>query len=121
MNAENLCFGGGDSSSIVSNIEAEKFPADEITSIPVRSIDDTENCHDATFIKMDIEGSEQMALLGAKKTIIRNKPKLAICIYHSDEDMIKIPLMIHEMVPEYKLWIRQHSNGIPETVLYATI
>lgn len=118
---ELMFVGGGDSGSIVSSTEAEGFPADEITSIPVCSIDDTEDCHDATFIKMDLEGSEQMALLGAKKTIIRNKPKLAICIYHSDEDMIKIPLLIHEMVPEYKLWVRQHSNGIPETVLYATV
>lgn len=87
--------------------------------VPVRSIDDTIECKGATFIKMDIEGSEFEALNGAKKTICTYKPKLAICIYHSDEDMLRIIKWIHELVPEYRLYVRQHSNSIYETVLYA--
>lgn len=70
---------------------------------------------------MDIEGSELPALEGAKQTILRNKPKLAISIYHSDEDMLRIVEYIHELVPEYKLYIRAHTMGIAETVLYAVI
>ena len=72
-----------------------------------------------TFIKMDIEGSELEALKGAKNTIQRDKPKLAICIYHKPEDMTEIPLYIKSLVPEYKLYIRHHSNRYGETVLYA--
>jgi hypothetical protein len=78
-------------------------------------------CPDATFIKMDIEGSEMDALYGAKETIIRNKPKLAICIYHKPEHLYQIPLLIHEWVPEYKLYIRHHSHYDSETVLYARL
>ncbi len=93
--------------------------SDNTISIPVRAIDDVAECSDATFIKMDVEGSEWAALMGAKKTIMRNKPKLAICIYHMQRDFIDIPKYIHYLVPEYKLYIRHHSFSINETVLYA--
>lgn len=77
------------------------------------------NFEKVTLIKMDIEGSELESLIGAKQVIQRDKPKLAICIYHKPEDMIMIPLYIKELVPEYKLYIRHHSTTQYETVLYA--
>lgn len=72
-----------------------------------------------TFIKMDIEGSEMDALMGAEKTIKRFKPKLAICIYHSAEDLWRIPLYIKKIVPDYKIYIRHHTDMLYETVCYA--
>lgn len=82
-------------------------------------LDDISECRGATFIKMDIEGAETRALAGAQRIIKSNLPKLAICIYHSNEDMLQIPLKIHELYPEYRLYIRHHSMGNVETVLYA--
>ena len=70
---------------------------------------------------MDIEGAEQNALEGAKDIILRNKPKLAICLYHKPEDLWEIPLYIHSLVPEYKIYIRHHSHTNEETVMYAHI
>lgn len=64
------------------------------------SIDNLLGDKSITFIKMDIEGAEYNALLGAKRVITEQKPKLAICIYHSYEDYYRIPLLIKEMVPE---------------------
>lgn len=75
-----------------------------------------------TFIKMDIEGAEMKALWGAKNIIQRDKPKLAICIYHKESDLWNIPLLIKEFVPEYKIYIRQHYNVMDEeTVCYACL
>lgn len=74
-----------------------------------------------TFIKMDIEGAELAALRGAKGIIQKQKPKLAICIYHKEEDMTEIPMYLKELVPEYKLYVRHYSNDAGETVLYAVL
>lgn len=93
--------------------------ADSNSKIEVVSIDGMPECADSTYIKMDIEGAEWDALHGAAETIKRNKPKLTICLYHSDEDMIRLIEYIHELVPEYKLYIRHHSKSDVETVLYA--
>lgn len=91
------------------------------TQIEVIDIDSVPECHDATWIKMDIEGAEWDAIHGAKETIIRNHPKLTICIYHSDEDMLRLAEYIHDLVPEYKLYVRHHSKREVETVLYAVM
>ena len=74
-----------------------------------------------TFIKMDIEGFEIKALRGASNLITKNKPKLAICIYHKFEDLWEIPFYIKQLNAEYKIYIRHHSFNLYETVCYAII
>ncbi|MEA2018737.1 MAG: FkbM family methyltransferase [Campylobacterota bacterium] len=70
------------------------------------------------FIKLDIEGAEQDAIDGAKKTIKNYKPILAICIYHKAEDWYKIPQKVLEINSDYKIYIRHYMEGIFETVMY---
>ncbi len=70
---------------------------------------------------MDIEGAESDALEWARGVIQRRHPKLTICIYHSNEDILRIIEQVHEMAPEYKLYVRHHSIGVNEKVLYALI
>lgn len=72
-----------------------------------------------TFIKMDIEGSEVSALKGAKETIKKYRPQLAICVYHSLSDIWEIPLLIHSIDPSYKFYLRNYNYMGLETVLYA--
>lgn len=72
-----------------------------------------------TFIKMDIEGAEPQALRGARHIIQRNKPRLAICIYHDFRHLWEIPLYIKSLSPEYKIYLRHHNNWEYETVCYA--
>jgi FkbM family methyltransferase len=71
-----------------------------------------------TFIKMDIEGAEMDALIGAKSIIEKSRPKLAICAYHGNEHIYEIPYWIKSNFPDYKIYMRQHEL-INETVCYA--
>ena len=75
----------------------------------------------ATFIKLDVEGAELEALKGAAGTIRRNRPKLAVCVYHKPGDLFEIPLFIKSLAPEYRFYLRQHQPVACETVLYAVI
>lgn len=72
-----------------------------------------------TMIKMDIEGAEPNALRGAKHLIQSQKPRLAICIYHDFRHLWEIPLYIKSLVPEYRIFLRHHTNLEYETVCYA--
>lgn len=87
--------------------------------IKVVSIDEVLQDTEVTFIKLDIEGSELEALKGAKETIKKYRPKLAICIYHKIEDLWEIPKYILDLVPDYKLYVRHYTTYLYETVIYA--
>lgn len=87
--------------------------------IEVVALDEVVYDKQPTFIKMDIEGSEQEALKGAKRIIRDFHPKLAICVYHKPDDLYEIPALIKKINPEYHLYLRQYSNSKFETVLYA--
>jgi len=70
------------------------------------------------FLKLDIEGAEQDAIKGAKNTIQKYKPILAICIYHKAEDWYKIPQIVLDINPNYDIYLRHYMEGIYETVMY---
>lgn len=84
------------------------------------ALDDVLLNFNPTFIKMDIEGSEYKALLGAKRIIHQYKPDLAICVYHSIADFCRIPLLINSWNLGYKFYLRCHENFNQEVVMYAT-
>jgi len=73
----------------------------------------------ATFIKADVEGMEMALLKGASETIVRCRPKLAICVYHYPSDIPQISSYLKSLVPDYRFALRHHSPQLMETVLYA--
>lgn len=103
-----------DSANRVVSTETDTF-------INVMRLDDIVK-DEVTYIKLDVEGSELLALRGAQNIIRKYKPKLAICLYHNVEDLYTIPKYISDLHLPYKYYLRHHGiepNVNDEIVLYA--
>ena len=91
-------------------------------SVETQSIDNLVsegNLSRVDFIKMDIEGSEMNALLGAEQTIRRYRPRLAISVYHSVQDFIRIPEWIANLGLGYRMYLDHFTIYGEESVLFA--
>lgn len=71
------------------------------------------------LIKMDIEGAELRAINGCREIIKKDKPILAICVYHKPEDYYEIPVLIKKICSDYKIYFRQYELSDTETICYA--
>lgn len=87
--------------------------------IDVRRLDGVFDDVRVGCIKMDIEGMEPEALRGAERTIRRERPALAISVYHRPEHLYGIPRWIRELDLGYRLLLRHHTRVLAETVCYA--
>ncbi|MDQ7068825.1 MAG: FkbM family methyltransferase [Sulfurimonas sp.] len=87
-------------------------------SVEIDTIDNIVKKEKVDFIKLDIEGAEQDAIDGAKETILREHPILAICIYHKAEDWYSVPKKALSIRNDYKIYLRHYMEGIFETVMY---
>ncbi|MVB12691.1 Methyltransferase FkbM domain protein [Caprobacter fermentans] len=106
-------------------------PSDSVSSIaqlvetgdievPTVAIDDDIK-EPVTFIKMDIEGAEEQALLGCRRQIADHHPKLALSVYHNHKDLWKLAKMIEGYDPSYRFYLRYYGNALlpTEYLLYA--
>ena len=60
------------------------------------------NIEKVDFIKIDTEGSEREIIKGAKETIRKFKPKMAISAYHFPDDKEKIPELVLSIRDDYR-------------------
>lgn len=93
--------------------------ATKIQTTTIDEIKKSYNIEKIDFIKMDIEGAELPALKGGENSIIKDRPQLAISIYHSMDDFVSIPLYLKRILQNYKFHIGHYSYNHCETVLYA--
>lgn len=113
-NQEGNLFFDGNNDTISKIVEYETN--NRIETITLDTYLKNRNCN---FIKMDIEGAEYYALRGGIGVIKRDRPILAISIYHSVEDFYKIPNYLIDFLKNYNFYIRHHALLLCETVLYA--
>ena len=75
------------------------------------------------FIKLDIEGAEKNAIAGARQTMARFHPRLAIATEHLDDDPVAIPAAVNSLGLDYVMicgpcGLAEYSV-IPETLFFA--
>lgn len=93
-----------------------------VVKIKTTTIDETvkrEGIKKLDFIKLDVEGSELNALKGGEKTILKDRPQMAISIYHSYNDLLDIPIYLNKLLDNYSLHIDHYSPNLCETIIYA--
>lgn len=78
------------------------------STVEVTALDDVLSDKPITYIKMDIEGAEYQGIMGAKKIISEQKPKLNIGVYHRSEDIFTLPALIKNINRDYKIYLRHH-------------
>ncbi|MDR1322018.1 MAG: FkbM family methyltransferase [Gracilibacteraceae bacterium] len=90
-------------------------------TVPVVALDqDIDPALKISLLKMDVEGAESAALRGARGHIVRDRPQLAICVYHLLDDLRVIPRLIHSYNPEQDFYLRNHQlHASGEIVFYA--
>jgi FkbM family methyltransferase len=102
-----------------SGDEGARLAANGDVVVDCIPIDDLVPASGSTFIKMDIEGAELDALEGARHSIQTHRPILSICVYHKQGDLWRIPLFIHTLVEDYRLFLRAHDVDGWQLVCYA--
>jgi len=76
-------------------------------SIEVDSLDNILGKGAVSYIKMDVEGAEEEALIGGREHLAKYMPKLFVAGYHRDDDLWKLPQLLWNIAP-YKIYLRRH-------------
>ena len=88
------------------HLSLEASDEQSVINVPLTTIDNLVaelNLDRVDFIKMDIEGAEQKALMGAQDTLAKYKPRLAIAAYHSPDDQTRIPAIVRAARTDYEM------------------
>jgi FkbM family methyltransferase len=76
--------------------------ADHGTPVQVRTLDDAIGERKVTFLKADVEGHEFRILLGAESIIRRHQPRIAVTVYHPQNNVAEIMDFLRECHPNYQ-------------------
>ena len=88
-----------------------------INKVPIVKLDD--DIQEAiTFLKIDVEGLDKEAIVGAKEQITKYHPKMHVDTYHKLGDFFEVPLLIHSIDPTYRFYLRL-TNSTKKQIMFA--
>lgn len=107
-----LVVGGGTASNFIP--KANYFYKN-VEKIKIDSIDNfvrVNNLKAVDFIKIDTEGYEEEVIRGAKETIKKFSPVIAVSAYHRPEDKKEIPILIKSIDFSYKYKLFKKAEDV---------
>ena len=90
------------------NRNAGAFAKGKQVEVAARALDSVLDGAPVDYIKYDVEGAEREALMGSAETIVRHKPRLLVSVYHRSEDLFALPLLVRQLNPDYRLYLRRY-------------
>jgi FkbM family methyltransferase len=109
---------GGRTTSVVAPHRKPHLAAETITLDDFAAARGLER---VDFVKMDIEGAEARALAGARSTLAKWAPKLALAAYHNNDDLVQLPRAIEAADRAYRYFVHTCSPLEEETVLFGRV
>ncbi|MBR2721251.1 MAG: FkbM family methyltransferase [Clostridia bacterium] len=82
-------------------------------AVPVAPLDRILDGAPVDYIKYDVEGAEARALYGSVESIRKYRPTLLVSLYHRNEDIFSLPLLVHRLFPHYREFYLRRFRGIP--------
>jgi FkbM family methyltransferase len=101
------------------NGEGSRFGSGGTSQVAVVALDDCLHQASINFLKLDVEGNELEALRGARATLQRERPILAVAAYHRWDDLWRIPKFITALHLNYRLRLGLHGHNSFDCVYYA--
>lgn len=89
-----------------------------LPSIQSVSLDNYFKTKAFSFLKVDVEGSEHALIEGAKNSIRKHRPRIALSVYHYPTDIFTLPLKCIELNADYTCALGHHSSQLMDTVAY---
>lgn len=77
--------------------------------VTLRKIDSILEGNGVDLLKLDVEGDEREAIIGALNTIREQRPNMAVSVYHRSGDIFELPLMIKEYLPDFSFYLRREK------------
>lgn len=105
-NAQITVFGDGSRGSSAEREDKSQKRRFRPTNIRAATFDSIID-GDCDLLHIDVEGSEQRALKGARETISRSRPDIMFAVYHRMTDLFLLPLLIRRLMPEKSFYLRR--------------
>jgi len=88
----------------------------EIEVVPIDEVVQTNGA--AVYLKFDVEGTELEALKGCARLLERDRPLMAISIYHRPDDLWQLPLYVDSLGLGYHCFLRTQGEDGMDVVGY---
>lgn len=63
-----------------------------------------------TLLNADIEGAEPSLLYSMREIIQRDRPVIAVCVYHFKEDILTVPQFLQALCKDYVYYLRKYTS-----------